>query len=97
MYKGSPEARVRAKSGTVPAANVVSGHPRAPHRLASPPGEVRALLVGEVAVEVVVAELGVAPGGEVAGLDLLRCGVGQICLPGLQQSGDDVTVERTAL
>ena len=55
------------------------------------------LLVGQVAVEVVVAELGVAAGGVVAGLDFLRGGVALVGVAGLHELGDDVLVDVQAL
>ncbi|MCY1226454.1 hypothetical protein D9M72_386830 [compost metagenome] len=51
------------------------------------------LLGAEVAVEVVVAELGVAAGGTVARFNFLRRGVALVGVAGLQQLGHHVLVE----
>ena len=72
-------------------------HPDAEHGLAALGLERGKLLLGEFAVEVVVAQLGVAAGGAVAGLDLLRGGVALVGVAGVDQLGDDVLVQVQAL
>src|SRR3954469_25961707 len=96
-YSGTPLPRTRTKSGTDPAAKRISPRTRSVHARSSsgirsrstgsrPLGpEGRLLLVGEEAVVVVVAELGVLPGREAAGVDLLVGGERLVGVPGRQQ------------
>ena len=72
---------------------VVVGHPQAQDRLAALGAERRLLLVGQVAVDAVVAELRVAAGGLVARLDLLRRGERLVRVAALDQAADDVRVQ----
>ena len=78
--------------------DVLVGHPQPQHRLAALRAEGGALLVGEVAVEVVVAQLRVAAGGEVTRLDLLGRGERLVGVAGVEQSwATDVAVDVAAL
>lgn len=70
---GTGRERRPAANQVVPR-HVGVGHPQPHHRVATLGTVGRALLVGEVAVVVVVAEFGVATGGQVAGFDLLGGG-----------------------
>ena len=74
----------RAAHQVMPA-EVVVGHPQPHHRVTAFGGECGALLVGQLAVEVVVAELGVAARGHVARLDLLGRRKGIVGLARLEQ------------
>ena len=69
------------------------GHPDAQHRLAALGAVGGPLLVGQVPVEAVVAQLGVAPGGAVARLDLLGRGERLVGVPGLEQASRHVGVD----
>ncbi len=77
--------------------DVLVRHPDAEHGLAALGLERGQLLGGELAVEVVIAELGVAAGGAVARLDFLRGGVALVGVAGVEELGDDVLVEVQAL
>ena len=78
-------------------AEVFVGHPQPHHRLTALRQERRALRIGQLPVEVVVAQLGIAAGGDVARLDLLRRREGVVGLPGLEQLGHHVAVDLAAL
>ena len=78
-------------------AEVFVGHPQ-PHHRVTALGEVRrALRVGQRTVEVVVAELGVAAGGHVTRLDLLRRRKGIVGLARREQRSHHVAVDLAAL
>ena len=100
---GQREVRHGARrEGGVAAHQVVPGdvrvgHPQPHHRLAALGDERRALLVGQVAVEVVVAQLGISAGGDVTGLDLLRRRERLVGLARVQQPRHDVAVDLAAL
>ena len=76
--------------------DVLVGHPQSHHGLAALGDERRALFVGEVAVEVVVAQLGISARGDVPGLDLLRRRERLVCLARIQQPLHDVAVDLAA-
>src|SRR5699024_7299141 len=77
--------------------DVLLRHAQSPGGLAALGAEGGLLLLGEVAVVAVVAELRVAAGGAVALGDLLRGGEGLVDVPGLLQPGDHVLVDLAAL
>ena len=77
--------------------DVLVGHAQTQDGLPPLGAEGRLLLLGEVAVEAVVAELGVPPAGAVALLHLLRGGEGLVEVAGLKQLGGDLRVQPHAL
>jgi hypothetical protein len=77
--------------------DVAVGHPQAEHRRPPLGAERRPLLLGEVSVGVVVAELRVAARGPVSGLDLLGRRVGLVHLACLHEQAERVAVRVTSL
>ena len=77
--------------------DVLVGHAQAQNRLAALGAVCRDLLLRQVAVEAVVAELGVLALGAVALLDLLGGRVGLVGVAGLKQARGHVTVDVHAL
>ena len=76
---------------------VLVGHRQPQHRLAALGPEGGLLLLGQEPVVVVVAELGVLPRGEPAGVDLLVRREGLVGMPRGQQLGGHVAVDVVAL
>ena len=100
---GQREVRDGARGeGGVAAHQVVPGdvrigHPQPHHRPASLGDKCAALGVREVAVEVVVAQLGISARGDVPRLDLLRRRERFVRLAGVQQPLHDIAVDLAAL
>ncbi len=109
VYSGWPLPRTITKSGTLPALNVTSPRIRSVKVMSSSgmrrrttgsrPSARKAAFCSsrQVAVEAVVAELGVAPGGEVARLDLLGRGEGLVGEAALEEPRRDVGVDLAPL
>ena len=72
-------------------------HPQPNHRLAALDAATPALLLGEIPVEVVIAQLRVAAGGFVTSLNLLGGGKCLIDLTCVDKLLEDVTVDVLAL
>ena len=94
-HRAGPEGHVAADQ--VGEGDVLIGHPHPQHRLAALGPERGLLLRRQVAVVVVVAQLGVAPGRAMPGLDLLVAGEGLVGEAGRQQVLGHLQVQRPAL